>query len=157
MTDVKRSTGGGGSGKSRTVWSDEERAAIQEYARERRRVSRRGSVDDRAAGEAEVQAKIAAMAEPDQAMARQIHSIVLATAPDLVPRTWYGSPAYYRDGNLVCFFQERAKFKARYATLGFSDKAHIDDGTMWPNSYALTDLTAADAARIAELVKKAVS
>lgn len=156
MTDVKRSTTGGRSGKPRTLWSDEERAAMQEAARERRRATRPGS-DDRAAGEAEVQAKIAAMAQPDQAMARRIHSIVLTTAPDLVPRTWYGSPAYYRDGNLVCFFQERAKFKARYATLGFSDKAHIDDGTMWPNSYALTELTATDEARIAELVRKAVS
>jgi len=111
---------------------------------------------DQADGEADVLAKIAEMAEPDRGMAERIHAIVKASAPALSPRTWYGSPAYARDGHVVCFFWDRARFKARYATLGFSDKAHVDDGTMWPNSYALTELTAADEARIGELVKKAV-
>ena len=111
---------------------------------------------DKSDGEAAVLAKIAEMAEPDRDMAGRIHAIVKASAPALSPRTWYGSPAYARDGNVICFFWERAKFKARYATLGFSDKAHVDDGTMWPNSYALTELTAADEARIGDLMKKAV-
>jgi uncharacterized protein YdhG (YjbR/CyaY superfamily) len=111
---------------------------------------------DHSDGEANVLGKIAEMAEPDRGMAERIHAIVKASAPALSPRTWYGSPAYARDGNVVCYFWPRAKFKARYATLGFSDKAHVDEGTMWPNSYALTELTAADEARIGELVKKAV-
>jgi uncharacterized protein YdhG (YjbR/CyaY superfamily) len=95
------------------------------------------------------------MAEADRAMAERVHAIVMASAPDLSPRTWYGMPAYARDGNVVCFFQPAQKFKARYATLGFNDRARLDDGTMWPVAYALTELTAADEARIAELVKKA--
>jgi uncharacterized protein YdhG (YjbR/CyaY superfamily) len=95
------------------------------------------------------------MQEPDRAMAERVHAIVMASAPDLSPRTWYGMPAYARDGNVVCFFQPAQKFKARYATLGFNDRARLDDGTMWPVAYALTELTAADEARIAELVKKA--
>jgi len=111
---------------------------------------------DRADGEADVLAKIAEMAEPDRGMAQRIHAIVRASAPVLSPRTWYGSPAYARDGQVVCFFWDRARFKSRYATLGFTDKAHVDEGTMWPHSYALTELTAADEARIGELVKKAV-
>ncbi len=142
---------------SSKVWSEEERAAMQEAARERKAASRRSPADERAAGEADVQAKIAEMSEPDRSMAKRIHEIVLATAPDLVPRTWYGMPAYSRDGNVLCFFQERAKFKSRYCTLGFSDKAHLDEGAMWPNSYALMELTPADEARIQALVKKAVS
>jgi len=121
--------------------------------------ARQGTQGGLASGrrESEVLAKIAEMAEPDRSMAERVHAIVKAAAPDLVPRTWYGSPAYTKDGNVVCFFQERAKFKSRYATLGFSDKAHLDDGAMWPNSCALIELTAADEARIAALVKKAVS
>ena len=102
-------------------------------------------------------AKIAEMAEPDRSMAQRLHAIIKAAAPALSPRLWYGMPAYAREGNVVCFFQDAAKFKARYATLGFSDKAKLDDGAMWPSSYALTELTAADEARIAALVKKAVS
>jgi len=132
-------------------FSAEERAAMKERAKELKAASQAAD------GESEVLAKIAEMAEPDRAMAERVHAIVKAAAPDLVPRTWYGSPAYTKDGNVVCFFQERAKFKSRYATLGFSDKAHLDDGAMWPNSYALIELTAADEARIAALVKKAVS
>jgi len=95
------------------------------------------------------------MREPDRAMAERIHAIVTASAPDLAPRTWYGMPAYAKDGNVICFFQPAQKFKARYSTLGFNDRAHLDDGTMWPVAYALTELTAADEARIGALVKKA--
>jgi uncharacterized protein YdhG (YjbR/CyaY superfamily) len=97
------------------------------------------------------------MPEPDRVIAERIHAIIKDAAPDLVPRTWYGMPAYAKDGNVVCFFQPAVKFKARYAMLGFSDKANLDDGAMWPTSFALTELTAADEARIAELVKQAMS
>ena len=138
-------------------FTGEERAAMKERAKELKATGRRGPRADNADGESDVLAKIAEMAEPDRVMAERLHAIIKATAPDLSPRTWYGMPAYARDGNVVCFFQDAAKFKARYATLGFSDKAHLDDGAMWPNSYALTELTAADEARIGALVKKAVS
>jgi len=137
----------------------EERAAMRERARELKAEARRGprAKKDGADGEREVLAKIAEMAEPDRSMAQRLHAIIKAAAPALSPRLWYGMPAYARDGNVVCFFQDAAKFKARYATLGFSDKANLDDGAMWPSSYALTKLTAADEARIAVLVKKAAS
>jgi uncharacterized protein YdhG (YjbR/CyaY superfamily) len=136
-------------------FTDEERAAMKERAQELKG-ARRGKAD-RADGEADVLAKIAGMPGPDRAMAERIHAIVMAAAPDLQPRTWYGMPAYAKDGNVVCFFQDAAKFKSRYATFGFSDKANLDEGTMWPASYALKGLTAVDEARIAALVKKAVS
>jgi hypothetical protein len=129
----------------------EEKAAMREYARERK--AQASGAD----GEAEVNAKIAAMSEPDRSLAKKIHALVKAAAPQLTSRTWYGMPAYAKDGNVVCFFQDAKKFKSRYATLGFSDKAKLDDGTMWPSSYALTTLTAADEAKITALVKKAVS
>ena len=137
----------------------EERAAMQERARELKAEARRGprAKKNGADGEREVLAKIAEMAEPDRSMAERLHAIIKAAAPALLPRLWYGMPAYAREGNVVCFFQDAAKFKARYATLGFSDKAKLDDGAMWPSSYALTELTAADEARIGALVKKAVS
>jgi uncharacterized protein YdhG (YjbR/CyaY superfamily) len=137
----------------------EERAAMRERARELKAEARRGprAKKDGADGEREVLAKIAEMAEPDRSMAERLHAIIKAAAPALSPRLWYGMPAYAREGNVVCFFQDAAKFKARYATLGFSDKANLDDGAMWPSSYALTELTAADEARIAALVTKAVS
>jgi uncharacterized protein YdhG (YjbR/CyaY superfamily) len=138
-------------------FSDEERVAMKERAKELKAAGRRGARADKADGESEVLAKIAEMAEPDRVMAERLHAIIKASAPDLSPRLWYGMPAYARDGNVVCFFQDAQKFKARYATLGFSDKAHLDDGAMWPNSYALTELTAADEARIGAIVKKAVS
>ena len=138
-------------------FTGEERAAMKERARELKAAGRRGAPADNADVESEVLAKIAEMAEPDRAMAERLHAIIKATAPALSPRTWYGMPAYARDGNVVCFFQSADKFKARYATLGFSDKAHLDDGAMWPSSYALTELTAADEARIVELVKRALS
>jgi uncharacterized protein YdhG (YjbR/CyaY superfamily) len=135
----------------------EERAAMKERASELKAASRRGPRAGTADGESDVLAKIAEMPVADRVMAERVHAIIKATAPDLSPRTWYGMPAYAKDGNVVCFFQDAAKFKARYATLGFSDKAHLDDGAMWPNSYALTELTPVDEARIAALVKKAVS
>jgi len=138
-------------------FTDEERVAMKERAKELKAAGRRGARADKADGESEVLAKIAEMAEPDRVMAERLHAIIKASAPDLSPRLWYGMPAYARDGNVVCFFQDAQKFKARYATLGFSDKAHLDDGAMWPNSYALTELTAADEARIGAIVKKAVS
>jgi hypothetical protein len=138
-------------GKASRVFSDEERAAMAELVQERRR-ARSGKTD----GESDVLAKIAEMADSDRAMAERLHAIIKANAPALLPRTWYGMPAYAKDGNVVCFFQSGQKFKARYATLGFSDKANLDDGAMWPNSYALTELTAADEAKIGALVKKAV-
>ncbi len=156
MTDEKRAAGRPGARKEDNVWSEEERAAIQEYARERKRTARRDPAAERAAGEQDVLAKIAQLDEPDRSIAERVHAIITTTAPELAPRTWYGSPAYAKDGNVVCFFQERAKFKVRYATLGFSDKALLDEGTMWPSAYALTELTPADEARIAALVKKAL-
>jgi uncharacterized protein YdhG (YjbR/CyaY superfamily) len=142
---------------SSNVWSDEERAAMQESARERKATSRRGPGDERAAGEREIRAKIAGMPEPDRAMAERIHALVRATAPTLVPRTYYGMPAYAKDGKVICFFQAASKFKVRYATFGFQPDASLDDGAMWPIAFALTKLTAADEARISALVKKAVS
>ena len=158
MTDVQKSVKNTAViDKTSVGFTDDERAAMKERAQELKAASRRGPRADKADGESEVLAKIAEMPEPDRAMAERLHAIIKASAPDLSPRTWYGMPAYARDGNVVCFFQSADKFKARYATLGFSDKAHLDDGAMWPNSYALTELTAADEARIGALVKKAVS
>ena len=119
--------------------------------------SRRSAGADEADGESEVLAKIAEMPEPDRVLAERLHVIIKASAPVLSPTTWYGMPAYAKDGKVVCFFQNASKFKARYATLGFSDKANLDEGTMWPTSFAVTELTAADEARIASLVKKAAS
>jgi uncharacterized protein YdhG (YjbR/CyaY superfamily) len=139
------------------VWTDVERAAMQESARERKAQARLSPEEERAAGEAEVQAKIAEMNPAERAMAERIHAIVAATAPDLVPRTYYGMPAYARNGKTICFFQPASKFKVRYSTLGFQPDAHLDDGAMWPTSWALTQLSKADEERIAELVKKAVS
>ncbi|HEX9058207.1 MAG TPA: DUF1801 domain-containing protein [Ktedonobacterales bacterium] len=140
--------------KASKGFTDEERAAMRERAKEVKARPGAGKAD----GESEVLAKIAEMRAPDRAMAERLHAIIKASAPDLSPKTWYGMPAYAnKQGQIVCFFQSAEKFKTRYATLGFSDKAHLDDGAMWPNSYALTELTAANEARIAALVKKAVS
>jgi uncharacterized protein YdhG (YjbR/CyaY superfamily) len=138
-------------------FTDQERAAMKERARELKEEARRGLRAKEADGDGDVLAKIAEMPNPDRAMAERLHAIVKASAPALVPRTWYGMPAYARDGNVVCFFQGAHKFKARYATFGFSDKANLDEGTMWPVAFALKELTAADEARIGALVKKAVS
>jgi uncharacterized protein YdhG (YjbR/CyaY superfamily) len=138
-------------------WTDDERAAMKERAKEMKAVGRRGKRADKADGEHDVLAKIAEMPEPDRAMAERIHALVKASAPALSPKTWYGMPAYANEaGKVVCFFQSADKFKARYATFGFNDDAHLDDGTMWPTAFALTHLTAADEARIGALVKKAV-
>ena len=132
-------------------WTKEERAAMKERARELK------ASKNRAEGEADLLAKVAEMKGSDRKMAKRLHEIVMASAPDLWPRTWYGMPAYAKDGKVLCFFQSAQKFKSRYATLGFSDKANLDDGGMWPTSYALTKLSAADEKRIVALVKQAAS
>jgi len=156
MSDTKKpATRTGGRETPSAGWTPEEKAAMKEYARERKAVARRGASD--ADGEQDVLAKIAEMPEPDRSMATRIHAIVKANAPDLTSRTWYGMPAYAKDGKVVCFFQNASKFKARYATLGFNDAASLDEGTMWPTSFALMELTAADEKKIGELLKKAVS
>ena len=138
-------------------FTDEERAAMKERAQELKAEARRGARADRADGESEVLAKIAEMAEPDRAMAKRLHAIIKTNAPALSPRTWYGMPAYARDGKVVCFFQSAQKFNTRYATLGFSDAANLDEGGLWPVAFALKELTAAAEAKISALVKKAVS
>ena len=132
----------------------EERAAMKERAKELKAASRRGKQAD---GEADVLAKIAEMSEPDRSLAERIHTIVKENAPSLTARTWYGMPAYAKEGKVLCFFQAAEKFGARYASFGFNDVANLDDGTMWPTAYALTALTPDDEARIAALVKQAVS
>ena len=134
----------------------EERAAVKERATELKAAGRRGPRAGNVDGESDLLAKIAEMPESDRVMAERLHAIIKATAPDLLPRTWYGMPAYAKDGNVVCFFQSALKFKARYATFGFSDKANLDEGAMWPTAFALKELTAAEEARIGALVKKAV-
>ncbi|MEW6059971.1 MAG: DUF1801 domain-containing protein [Actinomycetota bacterium] len=144
-------------GKTFEGFTDEERAAMRERAQELKPSARRGSRADKADGEAAVLAKIAEMPEPDRALGERLHAIIEASAPALSPRLWYGMPAYAKDGNVVCFFQSAQKFKTRYATFGFSDKANLDEGAMWPTAFALKELTAAEEARIAALVKKAVS
>ena len=143
---VKRTTG-----KASKGFTAEEREAMRERARELKAAA--GKAD----GESDVLAKIAEMPEPDRVMAERLHAIVKASAPALSPRTWYGMPAYAKDGKVVCYFQSAQKFKSRYATFGFSDEANLDEGAMWPTSFALKELTAADEARIGALVKKAVS
>ena len=141
-------------GKASKGFTDEERAAMKERAKELKAEARADK--DKADGESAVLAKIAEMPEPDRAMAKRLHAVIKASAPALSPRTWYGMPAYAKDGNVVCFFQSAHTFKARYATFGFSDKANLE-GTVWPVAFALKELTAADEARIAALVKQAVS
>lgn len=135
-----------------TTFTDEERAAMKEAVAERRR-AQSGGTD----GESDVLTKIAELPEPDRTMAERIHSIVKASAPALSPKTFYGMPAYAKEGKVVCFFQSAQKFKSRYATFGFQPAANLDEGTMWPTSFALTELTAANEARIATLVKRAAS
>jgi uncharacterized protein YdhG (YjbR/CyaY superfamily) len=144
-------------GKAVKGFTDEERIAMKERAQELKAETRRGLRAKKADGEGDVLAKIAKMPEPDRAMAERLHAIIKAIAPALSPRTWYGMPAYAKDGNVVCFFQGAHKFKARYATFGFSDKANLDEGTVWPVAFALKELTADDEVRIGALVKKAVS
>ena len=138
-------------------FTDEERGAMKERAKELKAAARRGPRADKADGESAVLAKIAEMPEPDRAMGERLHAVIKASAPALSPRLWYGMPAYAKDGKVVCFFQAAQKFKTRYATFGFNDAANLDEGAMWPVAFALTELTAADEARISALVKKAVS
>jgi uncharacterized protein YdhG (YjbR/CyaY superfamily) len=138
-------------------FTDEERGAMKDRAQEMKAAARRGPRGAKADGESELLAKIAEMTEPDRVMAERLHAVIKASAPALSPRTWYGMPAYAKDGKIVCFFQPAQKFKTRYATFGFNDPAHLDEGTMWPVAFALTELTAATEARIGELVQKAVS
>ncbi len=144
------------SDKTYEGFTDEERAAMRARGRELKAAARRGPRAGKADGESEVLARIAEMQEPDRVLAERLHAIVKASAPTLSPRTWYGMPAYAKDGNIVCHFQPAQKFKTRYATFGFSDKANLDDSTMWPVAFALTELTDDDEARIGALVKKAV-
>ena len=155
MTDTKTPTKRASSAGSGQIWTDEERAAMQSSARERKAPSRRGSAEERAEGERDLQASIAKMPEPDRSMAERVNVIVMAAVPDLAPKTYYGMPAYAKDGNVICWFKNASKFKTRYAMVEFSDKANLDEGAMWPTTYALTQLTATEEARIATLVKKA--
>ena len=143
------------SGKKSKGFTAEERAAMKNRAQELKAEERANK--DKAAGESDVLAKIAEMAEPDRAMAERLHAIIKANAPTLSAKTWYGMPAYARGGKIVCFFQSAGKFNTRYATLGFNDTANLDEGTMWPTAFALKELTADDEARIGALVKKAAS
>ncbi len=136
-------------------FTDEEQAAMKERAQELKAEARANK--NKADGESDVLAKIAEMPEPDRAMAERLHAIIKASAPALSPKTWYGMPAYAKDGKVVCFFQSAQKFNTRYATFGFNDKANLDEGAMWPTAFALKELTAAEEARIGALVKKAVS
>ena len=153
--DTHESKGTAASGKPSEGFSDEERAAMKARAQELKAEARANK--SKADGERDVLAKIAEMAEPDRAMATRLHAIIQASAPALWPKTWYGMPAYAKDGKVVCFFQSASRFNTRYATLGFNDAANLDEGAMWPVAYALKELTAADEARISALVKKAVS
>ena len=143
--------------KAPKVFTDEERLAITQRAKEVRAAARRGPGAGEADGESAVLAKIAAMAAPDRAMAGRLHAVIKASAPVLSPKLWYGMPAYAKDGKVVCFFQDARKFKTRYATIGFNDSANLDEGGMWPTAFALKKLTAAEEATIGALVKKAVS
>jgi len=144
-------------GKKFKGFTDEERAAMKERAQELKAEARCGTRADKADGESAVLAKIAEMPEPDRAIGKRLHAIIKASAPALSPKTWYGMPAYAKNGKVVCFFQSAQKFKSRYATFGFSDEANLDEGALWPTAFALKELTAAEEARIAALVKKAVS
>jgi uncharacterized protein YdhG (YjbR/CyaY superfamily) len=135
------------------IWTEGEKAAMKEHAQEMKAASRRGAKAD---GESDVLAKIAEMQGSDRSMAKRLHEIIMSSAPELSPKTWYGMPAYAKDGKVVCFFQSAQKFNSRYATFGFNDTAHLDKGAMWPTAFALKELTPAEEAKIATLVKKAV-
>jgi uncharacterized protein YdhG (YjbR/CyaY superfamily) len=143
--------------KKSSGFTDEERAAMKERAQELKAESRRGRGKDKADGESDVLAKIAEMPGPDRSMAERLHAIIKASAPALSPKTWYGMPAYAKDGKVVCYFTPASKFNSRYATFGFNDDANLDEGAMWPTSFALKELTATEEATISALVKKAVS
>ncbi len=158
MKDARKSATSRTTDTTPEGFTDEERAAMKARAQELKAAARRGSRATKAADEENaVLAKIAEMPEADRAMAERLHAVVKASAPILAPKLWYGMPAYAKDGKIVCFFQSAQKFNSRYATFGFNDTANLDEGTMWPTSFALTTLSAADEARIGALVKKAVS
>jgi uncharacterized protein YdhG (YjbR/CyaY superfamily) len=158
MTETKSSTKrGSAAAKGANVWTDEERAAMQESARERKKSAKLTSAEERAAGEADIQAKIEEMTPPEQAIARRLHELVTSAEPGLMPRTYYGMPAYAKDGKVLCFFQPASKFKVRYSTFGFQPDARLDDGEMWPCAFALRELTPAAEQRVTELVKKAAA
>ena len=157
MPGTKTPTKPSSSAGSGQIWTDEERAAMQSSARERKATSRRDPAEERAEGERDFQASIAKMPEPDHSMAVRLQGIVMAAVPDLALKTYYGMPAFARDGNVICWFKNASKFKTRYATFEFSDKARLDEGAMWPTSFALTELTPAAEASIGALVKKAAS
>ena len=144
-------------GKTSQGFTDEERAAMKERAEELKAEARRGPRADKADGDGAVLAKIAEMPDPERAMAKRLHAIIKASAPALSPKTWYGMPAYAKDGKVVCYFQSAQKFNTRYASFGFSDAANLDEGALWPVAFALKELTAAEEAKIVALVKKAVS
>jgi uncharacterized protein YdhG (YjbR/CyaY superfamily) len=157
MTDRQRSAKGTtATDKPSEGWTDEERAAMKERAKELKGEAGRGRRADKADGERAVLAKIAEMPEPDRAMGERLHAVIKASAPALSPKTWYGMPAYAKDGKVVCYFTPASKFKERYATFGFNAEANLDEGNMWPTAFALKELTAAEEARIGALVKKAV-
>jgi uncharacterized protein YdhG (YjbR/CyaY superfamily) len=157
MTDTQQSAKTStATDKTFTGLTDEERGAMKERTKELKAEARRGRRAGKAGAEREVLAKIAELPAPDRVMAERLHAIIKASVPALSPKTWYGMPAYAKDGKVVCFFQAAQKFKTRYATFGFNDSANLDEGTMWPTAFALTEVTAADEARIAALVKKAV-
>ncbi len=154
--DTQKSTGSTSvTGKKSDGFSDVERAAMKERAKELKAEAR--AENDKAAGEKDLLSKLAEMPEPDRSMGMRIHEIIKTTVPELSPKTWYGMPAYARDGKVVCFFQSGQKFKTRYCTFGFNEAANLDEGTLWPTAYALTKLTKDAEARITALVKKAVS
>jgi hypothetical protein len=158
MNDPKKSAKSTtASDKTFEGFTAEERAAMKDHAKDLKAAARRGPRAAEADGESDVLAKIAEMPEADRVMAERLHALIKASAPALAPRTWYGMPAYAKAGKIICHFQPAQKFKTRYATLAFSDQANLDEGAMWPTSYALMELTAADEARIAALVKNAVS
>ena len=154
MTAAKKSSKNG-AGEGYDGFTAEERAAMKDHALELKAAARRGAKASAADGEADVLGKIAEMADADRVLALQVHALVKAAAPQWAPKLWYGMPAYAKDGKIVCFFQSAAKFKARYATLGFNDPASLDDGAMWPTAFALTALTAAEEQRITDIVTRA--
>jgi uncharacterized protein YdhG (YjbR/CyaY superfamily) len=157
MTTQKKTTPTATKNTATVAFSAEERAAMKEHAQELKTAARRGSRAAKADGEGDVLAKIAEMSENDRALAERIHALVKTSAPTLSPKLWYGMPAYAKDGKVVCFFQSAAKFKARYATLGFNDSASLDDGALWPTAFALTKLTPAAESRIGELLARSAS
>ena len=157
MATQKSTTRTASKSTASVAFSDEERAAMKEHAQELKTAARRGARAAKADGENDVLAKIAEMADTDRAMAERIHALVRANAPGLSPKLWYGMPAYAKDGKVVCFFQSAAKFKARYATLGFNDSANLDEGALWPTAFALNEMTPAAEAFIGDILKTSAS